>query len=240
MRRHEHGKDMQIVYLRMMLLGIDKGGYIYYQGVYGSLEEELAEEFDEPVEIIMETLDYLKENNMISIDENLDCFVPESLNLTGSECPSAERMRKKRQKNKTSQCDIDVTNSDSCVIQCDVEIEKEIEKDNIICAPEPHAQDDQLIKDFELIYDIYPKKRGRTVAFANYKQWISPKGKDVGGKRYRLTNKQIYMAVKKYVRQQRESGQDDLQYWKDFDTLMGRQLLDYVDFNEQERGKNKG
>ena len=58
---------MQIVYLRMMLLSIDKDGYIYYQGVYDSLEEELSEEFDEPVEIIKETLDYLKKNNMISI-----------------------------------------------------------------------------------------------------------------------------------------------------------------------------
>ena len=38
MRKHERGKDMQIVYLRMMLLSIDKGGYIYYQGVYDSLE----------------------------------------------------------------------------------------------------------------------------------------------------------------------------------------------------------
>ena len=30
MRRQEHGKDMQIIYLRMMLLSIDKGGFIYY------------------------------------------------------------------------------------------------------------------------------------------------------------------------------------------------------------------
>lgn len=48
MKRQECGKDMQIIYLRMMLLSIDREGYIYYQGVYDSLEEELAEEFDEP------------------------------------------------------------------------------------------------------------------------------------------------------------------------------------------------
>lgn len=139
MRKHEHGKDMQIVYLRMMLLGIDKGGYIYYQGVYDSLEEELAEEFDESVEIIRETLEYLKENNMISIDENSDCFVPESLNLTGSECSSAERMRKKRQRDKASQCNIGVTGSDTCVTSCDVEkeLEKEKELENKIVCPEP-------------------------------------------------------------------------------------------------------
>lgn len=129
MRRHEHGKDMQIVYLRMMLLSIDKGGYIFFQGVYDSLAEELAEEFDEPVESVRETLEYLKKNNMISIDENSDCFVPESLKLTGSECYSAERMRRKREREKASHCDRDVTQSDAIVTSCDeeIELEKEIE-----------------------------------------------------------------------------------------------------------------
>lgn len=122
MKKHEHGKDMQIVYFRMMLLSIDKGGCIYYQGVYDSLEKELAEEFDEPVEIIRETLEYLKDNNMIAIDENSDCFVPESLTLTGSEGSSAKRMRKKRQREKMSHCDTDVTGSDACVTSCDVEL----------------------------------------------------------------------------------------------------------------------
>ena len=110
-----------------------------------------------------------------------------------------------------------------------------VKESNNICAPEPHDdksdKEEQLIKNFEIIYDLYPKKRGRTVAFAEYKQWVSEKGKDVGGKRYHLTNRQIYIAVKKYIRQQEESGQDDYQYWKNFDTLMGRQLLDYVEWD---------
>lgn len=109
-----------------------------------------------------------------------------------------------------------------------------------ICAPKPHETDkrklkadqEQLVKDFEIIYDIYPKKVGRTVAFAHYKKWISPKGKDVSGKRYHLTNRQIYLAVRRYVREQEEAGNDDLKYWKNFDTLMGRQLLDYMDWEE--------
>ena len=117
---------------------------------------------------------------------------------------------------------------------------KEYKEINNICAPESHDsnfdKEEQLKKDFEIIYGIYPKKKGKTVAFANYKQWVSEKGKDVGGKRYHLTNRQIYIAVKKYIRQQEEAGQDDYQYWKNFDTLMGRQLLDYV---EVEDGKNR-
>lgn len=115
---------------------------------------------------------------------------------------------------------------------------------NNICAAEPHddepvnedqeqqvSRDEQLRSDFEIIYGIYPKKRGKTVAFANYKLWVG-KGKDVCGKKYKLTNRQIYKAVQKYIRQQEEAGQDDYQYWKNFDTLMGRQLLDYVDWEE--------
>ena len=124
-------------------------------------------------------------------------------------------------------------NSINGVINTQSRVEKSRE-DNI-CAPEPHDEqsnkEEQLLKDFEIIYVMYPKKRGKTVAFANYKQWVSKTGKDVGGKRYRLTNRQIYLAVKKYIRQQEEAGQDDYQYWKNFDTLMGRQLLDYVEWD---------
>lgn len=152
MRKQEHGKDMQIVYLRMMLLGVDKGGYIYYQGVYDSLEEELAEEFDEPVEIIRETLDYLKENNMISIDENSDCFVPEALHLTGSEGASAKRMRDKRNRDKTSQCDKGVTKRNACVTASDVEIEKEIEKEIDI---ETDNREEKEKSDYQRIADLY-------------------------------------------------------------------------------------
>ena len=126
MKRQEHGKEMQIVYLRMMLLSIDKDGYIYYQGVYDSLEEELSEEFDEPVEIIKETLDYLKKNNMISIDENLDCFVPETLEITGSETKAAERMRRMREKKKNESVTLlhDVTDGDAPVTASYTETEK--------------------------------------------------------------------------------------------------------------------
>ena len=128
--------------------------------------------------------------------------------------------------------------TDGSFEQSKVKESKVNNKDNI-CAPEPHDhendREEQLLKDFEIIYALYPKKRGKTVAFANYKQWVSKTGKDVGGKRYHLTNRQIYIAVKKYIRQQEEAGQDDYQYWKNFDTLMGRQLLDYVDWEDNKK-----
>lgn len=68
MRKQEHGKDMQVIYLRMLLLSFGSNGRIYYQNVYDTIEEELAEEFDEDVELIKETVKYLLDNNMISIE----------------------------------------------------------------------------------------------------------------------------------------------------------------------------
>ena len=129
MRRQEHGKDMQIIYLRMMLLSIDKGGFIYYQGVYDTIEEELAEEFSEDVELVRDTLKYLSENNMMTLNENSDCFLPQAVECTGSESYSAERMRRMREKAKASHCYTDVTAGDTCVTAGDEEIEKELDKE---------------------------------------------------------------------------------------------------------------
>ena len=120
MKRQEHGKEMQVIYLRMMLLCLDTDGVIYYQGVYDTIEEELAEEFDEPLELVRMTVEFLKDNHMISASED-GLNVPEAVKCVGSEGTSAERMRKHRER-KTSQCDSDVTG-------CDTEKEREKERE---------------------------------------------------------------------------------------------------------------
>lgn len=107
---------------------------------------------------------------------------------------------------------------------------KNVKKD--ICTPEASVDAlEEYKKNFEIIYKLYPKKVGKTRAFTLYKAWVS-KGRKVNGTNYKLTNRQIYIAVQKYVRMKEEAGVDDLQYWKEFDSLMGNNLLDYVDFEE--------
>lgn len=158
-----------------------------------------------------EVVNLKKEYLLISIPQNRKNVAVNSISDTGNSISSVRNEQSKEEKSK-----------------------------DISCAPEPHegsegAEDKagQLERDFEIIYGLYPKKVGRTVAFANYKQWVSKKGKDVGGKKYHLTNRQIYMAIKKYISKQEEDGKDDYQYWKNFDTLMGRQLLDFVEWEEK-------
>ncbi|MCI1958613.1 MAG: hypothetical protein LKJ25_03195 [Clostridia bacterium] len=110
---------------------------------------------------------------------------------------------------------------------------------NISCAENAQKSDfeniEQLEHDFQILYDLYPKKRGRTEAFKRYKKWISKTGRTIAGKHYQLTNRQLYFAIKRYIDEQEEAGKTDLEYWKNFDTLMGAQILDYV--REEERFK---
>ena len=109
------------------------------------------------------------------------------------------------------------TNSNANVSSLD----KDIDIDNNICAPEPDARK----SDFEKIYAIYPKKKGKQRAVGLYCQWL--KGKVVNGERVKLTNRQMYIAVRNYVTQQQQE-KTDMQFWKNFDTLMGQSLLDYL------------
>lgn len=126
MRKQPNGKDMQIIYLRMMLACIDKSGVIYYQGVYDTIEEELAEEFDEDVELVKATISYLKDNGMITINESNDCCVPEALEHIGSETASTQRSRECRGKKKALQCN---TSATTCNTEIEIENREELNKD---------------------------------------------------------------------------------------------------------------
>lgn len=117
---------------------------------------------------------------------------------------------------------------DVSILETQVRLGKDSINRNNICSPESNKCDqnmDNHESDFEKIYAIYPKKRGRTKAYTNYCSWI--KGRTVNGKRKKLTNREIYHAVHNYVSQQ-EKSKAELEFYKNFDTLMGNQLLDYV------------
>lgn len=138
---------------------------------------------------------------------------------------STEGDRKRAERMKLKQAENLALGQMSDIHPPELEIEKEIY--NNICSPEP----DERESNFEKIYAIYPKKRGRTKAFANYCSWL--KGRTVNGKRRKLTNREMYLAVHAYVEQQKEH-ETELEYYKNFDTLMGSQLLDYVEVEQNE------
>lgn len=89
------------------------------------------------------------------------------------------------------------------------------------------AEREKREKDFETIYRIYPKKVGRQKAFEYYLGYVG-KGRRISGANYRLTNRQIYIAVMRYVQEQKESN-TEIQFYKNFDTFMNKTVLDYID-----------
>lgn len=104
---------------------------------------------------------------------------------------------------------------------------------NLSCAKDSHEADTKTIDErkkynFEIIYKAYPKKVGKQGALDHYLGWISKKGRCINGKYRRLTNEQIFAAVKKYVKQMQDD-EKDLQYYQGFDRFMNKTILDYLE-----------
>lgn len=90
----------------------------------------------------------------------------------------------------------------------------------------PEEEKDKLIKNFGKIYNKYPKKVGKAKAFDYYRQYL--KGRKMSTGTVKLTNLQIWHAVKKYV-EEKESKETELKYYQDFSTFMNKTILDYLE-----------
>ena len=90
-------------------------------------------------------------------------------------------------------------------------------------------ENEELVKNFEIIYNSYPKKVGKASGFKVYKQWLN--GRNIDGTRIKLTNRQMWYAIAKY-KQYIEKEEIEPQYIKQFDTFM-RNILDYVEDEQQ-------
>lgn len=101
-------------------------------------------------------------------------------------------------------------------------VEDEKEQKSLI----PEEEKDKLIKNFGKIYSKYPKKVGKAKAFDYYRQYL--KGRKMSTGTVKLTNLQIWHAVKKYV-EERESKETELKYYQDFSTFMNKTILDYLE-----------
>lgn len=167
LRRSENGDKKAIIYLQMILMTIHQDGYLRYDGIESNISEEIALFLNEPVKVVQETIEVLKEMNLIEIVED-DFFLPEAQNGIGSECASAERMRRKRARDeKASQSDNEVTQvlrqSDNEVTQtlhpCDVE---KIREDKIREDKEKDKEKEMLSKvnDEEIEHSTLSKTSG--------------------------------------------------------------------------------
>ena len=128
MRRSKNGDTKVIIYLKMILITIDKDGYIEFQGVEDNICDEIAIALDEDPDIVKETIEQLKDMGLIEMSEE-DYFLPEAKSGVGSECDSAERVRKCRENKKMLQRNNKVTESNEEVTNCNTQVTQSREEE---------------------------------------------------------------------------------------------------------------
>jgi predicted phage replisome organizer len=125
LRKLAGGDTYTIIYLKMQLVAMKKGGILEYTGLEKTFAEELALELDEEPGNVGVTVNYLLSCGLLEETSQSEYFVPYAVMNTGSEGTSTKRVREHRER-KALQCNADVTPMKQL---CNVEIEKEIEKE---------------------------------------------------------------------------------------------------------------
>jgi phage replisome organizer N-terminal domain protein len=126
LRKIAGGDTHTIIYLKMMLISLEDGGCIYYDGLADNLAEEIALMIDENVEDIKITLLFLESKGLLTRKNDRDYFLEQVPEMVGSETASARRVRKFRENQLALQCNNDVTKRNGDI---DKDIDTEIEKD---------------------------------------------------------------------------------------------------------------
>ena len=127
LRKIAGGDTHTIIYLKMMLISLEDGGHIYYDGLADNLAEEIALVIDENVEDIKITLIFLESKGLLTRKNDRDYFLEQVPEMVGSETASTRRSRKHRE--------LTALHCNTIATTCngDIEIEKdidtEIEKD---------------------------------------------------------------------------------------------------------------
>ena len=126
LRKIAGGDTHTIIYLKMMLISLEDGGHIYYDGLADNLAEEIALVIDENIEDIKITLIFLESKGLLTRNSDRDYFLEQVPEMVGSETASARRVRKFRENQLALQCNDDVTKRNGDI---DIDIDTDIEKD---------------------------------------------------------------------------------------------------------------
>ena len=124
LRKIAGGDTHTIIYLKMMLISLEDGGRIYYDGLADNLAEELSLIIDENVEDIKITLIFLESKGLLTKKSDRDYFLEQVPEMVGSETASTRRSRKHREFQKALQCNTNATKRNG-----DIDKEIDIDKD---------------------------------------------------------------------------------------------------------------
>lgn len=165
LRKLAGGDTYTIIYLKMQLLSLNRGGYLEYTGLEDEFYKEVALDIDEDEANVQVTIQYLLSCGLLQTTDNIEYLLPFVQDNLGSETASTQRSRKSRKNaQKALQCNNGVADSNILQQKCNVEIEKDIdtdiEKENIKESAPSFNAEQAWIDTFAL----YPKKSSAVMA----------------------------------------------------------------------------
>lgn len=86
-----------------------------------------------------------------------------------------------------------------------------------------------MLEHFDMTWKIYPNKKDRAKAEEYFLQWI--KGRKINKRTIKLTDKQMYLAVKKYAEEVKDIDQKYIKYGS---TFFNKAILDYVEVEDEQ------
>ncbi len=96
LKTFENGNEMIMIFLKIELHSLENDGYIYYEGMLPTFEQELAIAVDEDVSLVREALATLIKFGAIEKKDEKTYYVTAIENCIGSETKDANRKRRSR------------------------------------------------------------------------------------------------------------------------------------------------
>ena len=131
LRKIAGGDTHTIIYLKMMLISLEDGGHIYYDGLADNLAEEIALVIDENVEDIKITLIFLESKGLLTRKNDRDYFLEQVPEMVGSETASTRRSRKHRELRGLHCNAIATTCNGDIEKDIDIEVEKDVDENPV-------------------------------------------------------------------------------------------------------------
>lgn len=163
LRKMAGGDTFTIIYLKMQLLSLQKGGYLEYSGLEDEFYKEIALDIDEDEVNVQVTIQYLLSCGLLETTDNIEYLLPFVKHNLGSETASTRRSRKSRENaQKMLQCNSNEADCKKLQQNCNVEKEKDIdtetEKEN--CYKKPF----DVEMAWKGTFEKYPKKSSAVMA----------------------------------------------------------------------------
>ena len=166
LRKMAGGDTYTIIYLKMQLLSLQKGGYLEYSGLEDEFYKEIALDIDEDEINVQVTIQYLLSCGLLQTADNIEYLMPFVQDNLGSETASTRRSRKSRgNAQKMLQCNTNEAECNKlqqkCNVEIDTDIDKEKEKEN---TKESSPPDIYFENAWNGTFEKYPKKSAAVMA----------------------------------------------------------------------------